>query len=106
MYREKKIGVVVSAYNEEEKIVQVIDTMPKFVDRIIVANDSSLDQISDVVAEHQKSAPDRFVLLYHDNRRGVGGEILTGYRWARENGLGITAVMAGDGQMDPIELSH
>ncbi|MBA7652982.1 hypothetical protein ES703_60822 [subsurface metagenome] len=34
MYKNKKIGVVVPAYNEEGFIEAVINTMPDFVDRI------------------------------------------------------------------------
>ena len=50
------------------------------------------------------SAPDathRVVPLRHDENRGVGAAIKTGYRRAREDGIDVVAVMAGDGQMDP-----
>jgi len=43
----------------------------------------------------------RVVPIQHDNNRGVGGAIKTGYQRALEDGLDITAVMGGDGQMDP-----
>src|SRR3972149_2473683 len=105
MYRNKKIAVVVPSYNEEERIGQVIETMPQFVDSIVVVDDASRDGTSRVVEDHQKSRPDRLFLVRHDRRRGVGGAILSGYEWANENGLEIVAVMAGDGQMDPRELT-
>jgi len=43
----------------------------------------------------------RVVPIQHDENRGVGGAIKTGYQRALEDGLDITAVMGGDGQMDP-----
>ncbi|MBE0683399.1 MAG: glycosyltransferase, partial [Anaerolineales bacterium] len=43
MYKDKTIGVVVPAYNEEILISQVINTMPAFVDKIVVVDDCSRD---------------------------------------------------------------
>ena len=37
---------------------------------------------------------------------GVGAAISSGYIWARDNAYDVTAVMAGDGQMDPLELDR
>jgi glycosyltransferase involved in cell wall biosynthesis len=38
------------------------------------------------------------------NNCGVGSAIARGYKWAKDHGIDCTAVMAGDGQMDPAEL--
>ncbi|MFC6889402.1 glycosyltransferase [Halorubrum trueperi] len=46
----------------------------------------------------------RVVPIRHERNRGVGGAIKTGYLRARRDGIGVTAVMAGDGQMDPDKL--
>ncbi len=43
MLSNKTIAVVVPAYNEETQIGMVIDSMPTFVDRIIIVNDCSWD---------------------------------------------------------------
>ncbi|OIB56104.1 glycosyltransferase family 2 protein [Natrialba sp. SSL1] len=43
----------------------------------------------------------RVVPIQHEENRGVGGAIKTGYKRALEDELDITAVMGGDGQMDP-----
>lgn len=48
----KTVAVVVPAYNEETQIGIVIDTMPDFVDRIIVVNDSSTDRTAFIVEEY------------------------------------------------------
>jgi hypothetical protein len=34
----------------------------------------------------------------------LGGAIITGYKWVRDNGIDISVVMAGDAQMDPKDL--
>nr|MBC8247538.1 glycosyltransferase [Deltaproteobacteria bacterium] len=44
MYREKKICVVVPAHNEEVLIVRTVETMPNFVDCIVVIDDASTDR--------------------------------------------------------------
>ncbi|SMO53994.1 glycosyltransferase family 2 protein [Halorubrum cibi] len=43
MYRGATIGVVVPAYNEEEFVGDVIETVPAFVDRVYVVDDCSTD---------------------------------------------------------------
>jgi glycosyltransferase involved in cell wall biosynthesis len=44
--------------------------------------------------------------ICHDENSGVGGAIKTGYRRALEDGIDVTAVMNGDGQMDPAILDR
>ena len=52
MYEGKTIAVVVPAYNEEKLIGGVLETMPDFVDLIIVVDDASTDQTLDVAASY------------------------------------------------------
>jgi len=49
MLNNKTIAVVVPAYNEEKQIGQVIETIPDFVDRIIIVNDCSTDKTEEIV---------------------------------------------------------
>ena len=49
MLNNKTIGVVIPAYNEAQQIELVLDSIPAFVDRIIVVNDCSKDQTAEVV---------------------------------------------------------
>ena len=104
MYREKRIGVVVPAYNEALLIGKVIETMPSFVDCIIVINDKSTDQTQSIVQKYVEQDAERIVLIDHEHNLGVGGAIITGYRYARDQQYDITVVMAGDAQMDPDDL--
>jgi len=57
---------------------------------------------SKVVNENYKK--DRIVLISHLKNASVGASIATGYKWCLDNNIDCTAVMGGDGQMDPNEL--
>jgi glycosyltransferase involved in cell wall biosynthesis len=152
MIKGKTVAVVIPAYNEEKQITSVIETMPDFVDRIVIVDDCSSDQTSQVVRSiidsgRVRGVPlpegvkqfqrtkynkaDRFlkklvelearrytpaetyigeepggkiVLIRHQVNASVGAAISTGYKWCRDQAIDCTAVMAGDGQMDPSEL--
>ena len=153
MIKDKTVAVVVPCYNEDKQIGMVIETMPEFVDKIVVVNDLSKDKTSEVVtaylkkypevhiparnydskgqlnniymtAEHvidqmnkeelrlftphkvvnEKPGHDRVILIEHIENGGVGAAIATGYKWCKDHDIDCTAVMAGDGQMDPSEL--
>ena len=103
MYKDKKIAVVVPCYNEETQIPQVIKTMPDYIDLIVMIDDNSTDKTVDIIKSYSKTN-EKIILIIHDSNRGVGGSIETGYIWARDNGVDVAVVMAGDGQMDPKDL--
>lgn len=46
----------------------------------------------------------KVVLISHQKNGGVGAAIASGYKYSRDHNIDCTAVMAGDGQMDPSEL--
>lgn len=104
MYRDKTVAVVVPAHNEQVLIHRVIKTMPDFVDKIVVVNDASTDETTEAVKGYVAEHPDRVVLIDLEKNQGVGGSIAEGYKWARDNEIDLTAVMAGDAQMDPDDL--
>jgi glycosyltransferase involved in cell wall biosynthesis len=103
MFEGSSIAVVVPCYNEETQIRAVIETMPAFVDRIIVVDDRSPDRTAEVVRECMAAHPN-VELLVHEENRGVGAGIATGYKRALELNMDVAVVMAGDGQMPPNEL--
>lgn len=104
MYKSKTVCVVVPAYKEEKLIGKVIETMPEFVDKMVVVDDKSPDRTAEVVQDYIDSGNERVVLIKHDENQGVGGAIASGYKWARDNKMDVTVVMAGDAQMDPEDL--
>ena len=103
MYKNKRIAAVIPAHNEETQIGRVIETMPDYVDLMIIIDDMSTDKTVEVVQEYQKTH-DRIELIEHETNKGVGGAIATGYKYARDNGIDIAVVMAGDGQMATEDL--
>lgn len=120
MYRNQKIGVVIPAYDEEEFVGDVIETVPAFADRIYPIDDGSTDRTWEIIqrrarrenaaiasAEADGVRSDRRVVpVRHESNRGVGGAIKTGYHRAYEDGMDVVAVAAGDGQMDLDDLDR
>lgn len=103
MFKNNTIAVVIPAYKEEVLIAKVITTMPAYVDHIIVVDDASPDKTREIVTGLCASMS-RLILLQHDFNKGVGAAIATGYKWARDQEINVTAVMAADFQMDPDDL--
>jgi glycosyltransferase involved in cell wall biosynthesis len=105
MYLQKTIAVVVPAYNEEKLIASTLMSIPPLVDRIIVVDDSSTDRTGEILKERTEEDK-RILLIEHISNQGVGAAIVAGYKKAIELNIDVTAVMAGDGQMDPNDLTN
>lgn len=106
MYKGKTVCVVVPAYNEEKLIGRVLETMPDYVDKVVVVDDKSTDKTAEIVIKAAEQSNGRIILIQHSENQGVGGAIASGYKWARDNKIDVTAVMAGDAQMDPADLPN
>jgi glycosyltransferase involved in cell wall biosynthesis len=104
MYKGKSVAVVVPAYNEEKLIGKVIETIPDYVDYLVVVDDLSKDQTVDIVNGYIEEVDGQIVLICMEKNVGVGGAIAAGYKWCRDHKIDATAVMAGDAQMDPSDL--
>ena len=104
MIKNKKIAVVIPAHNEEKMIGKVIETMPNFVDLIIVIDDASTDKTVKKASDAAKKFKKKTEIVVNKKNKGVGGAIVIGYYMAIAKKMDCTAVMAGDAQMDPAEL--
>jgi glycosyltransferase involved in cell wall biosynthesis len=98
MYRQLSVAAVIPAFNEERAILRAIDTVPGFVDHVVVVDDASLDATGQLASRRSVD------VVRHRANRGVGAAIVTGYRRVLDCGIDVAAVMAGDGQMDPEDL--
>ena len=106
MLEDARVVVVVPAFREAPRLGRVLESMPSFVDDILVVDDAS-DDGTRIVAQASAALDSRIDCIVHTINRGVGAAIVTGYRAALgESGRpnDAFAVMAGDGQMDPGDL--
>jgi glycosyltransferase involved in cell wall biosynthesis len=101
MIEGKTVAVVVPAHDEEQLVAVTIAGIPGFVERILVVDDAS----TDATVERARAVGDaRVEVIGHERNLGVGAAIVTGYKRALAQRMDVTAVMAGDNQMDPEEL--
>src|SRR5690349_2408918 len=104
MYRQLRTAVVIPAYNEERAIADAVASVPSFIDYIVIVDDASHDATSVRAHDAALARGGAFAVLRHDDNRGVGAALVSGYKEALERGCDVAAVMAGDGQMDPADL--
>ncbi|MEM2191836.1 MAG: glycosyltransferase [Archaeoglobaceae archaeon] len=103
MYKGKKIGVAIPAYNEEKNIGRVLSEIPEFVDRIYVVDDGSTDKTPEIVEEISKK-DHRVFLIRHEKNMGKGAATVTGWKRGIEDEMDVLVAMDGDAQMDPAYL--
>jgi len=96
------VCVVMPAKNESLLIAKSIDSIPAYVDWIIVVDDGSSDNTGEIARE---MIGNRGSVL-RTNGLGVGGAIAVGSQAALEidERDWIVVVMAGDGQMDSCDI--
>lgn len=105
MLEGRTIGIVIPAYNEQLLLPRTLDTMPAYVDFMFVINDCSKDNTAKILDEYAARDP-RIHPIHHEVNKGLGQSLIDGYVAARELGVDIVAVMAGDNQMSPADLEH
>ena len=103
MLYQRHIAVVIPAHREARHLARVVARLPDWVDRIIVVDDASPDETFEV-ARACAARDHRVEVIRLAYNQGVGAAITRGYARAVRRGAEVIAVMAGDDQMDPIEL--
>ena len=101
MYRGTRVAVVVPSFNVESRIAATLRAIPDFVDHVIVVDDGSTDSTSAHASVIGRTGQE---LLRHARNLGVGAAIASGYRRGLAGGADVLVVMAGDGQMHPMDL--
>jgi glycosyltransferase involved in cell wall biosynthesis len=95
---EVHVAAVVPAYNVAAELGDVLRQMPLVFRTIIVVDDASRDTTA-AVAERYAQLDHRILLVRHEENRGVGGAMVTGFAKALEAGADIIVKIDGDGQM-------
>lgn len=99
MFRDKKVVVVMPAYNAEHTLRMTHDEVMAqdgIVDEVIVVDDASCDN----TAEIARTLPNTTVLV-HPKNRGYGGNQKSCYRLAIEKGADIVIMVHPDYQYTP-----
>lgn len=99
MYRDKKISLVIPAYNEERLIRPTLDGVPELIDKVYVVDDASPDNNQNEVIIECAKKDHRIELIKHEVNQGPGGAIISGYLQSSKDGYDITVVVGGDNQM-------
>lgn len=92
------VAAIVPAYNVSAELGGVLRQIPPLFRTIIVVDDGSKDDTA-AVAERYAQLDPRIVVLRHDQNRGVGGAMITGFARAMEAGADVLVKVDGDGQM-------
>ena len=98
MFRDKKVAVVMPAYNAAKTLVQTYDEVMAqgIVDKVIIVDDASRD---DTVAVAKKLP--NTILFSHARNLGYGGNQKSCYRLAMAEGADIIIMVHPDSQYTP-----
>jgi glycosyltransferase involved in cell wall biosynthesis len=92
MLKTPKIFIIIPAYNEENKIAEVLLDLTNNYKNIVVVDDASEDKTADIVRKFPVT------LLEHKINRGQGAALETGNQYAFNNGAEIIVHFDADGQ--------
>jgi dolichol-phosphate mannosyltransferase len=92
------VAAVVPAYNVAATIASVLRQMPPLVKTIVVVDDASADDTA-AAAARCAQIDHRVLVVRHEQNRGVGGAMVTGFRTAINAGADVVVKVDGDGQM-------
>ncbi len=101
MVRNFKIVVVIPCYRVKKFIKNVIESIPEFVDEIIVVDDECPEGSGKYIESLNFS---NVHVIFHERNLGVGGAFLSGCKKALELNADVVVKIDGDGQMDLLYL--
>lgn len=97
MYRSFTIGLVIPAFNEAKLIKKTIQSVPDYVDQIVVVNDASTDTTAQELKHIAKTEP-RLTVIANPTNQGVGFSVVTGLKALLSHKIAVIGVIAGDAQ--------
>ncbi|WP_010478432.1 glycosyltransferase family 2 protein [Thermococcus zilligii] len=100
MLGEKKISVVIPAYNEEKGLPKVLERIPDFIDEVVVVDDGSSDGTCEVARAFAEKNP-KIKVIRLERNCGKGCAMREGVKNATGD---IVVFMDADGQHRPEEI--
>jgi glycosyltransferase involved in cell wall biosynthesis len=97
---QASISVVIPCYKVRSHILNVIAQIPESVSRIYVVDDCCPEGTGRYV-QSECEDPRVQPVIFHEQNKGVGGAMISGYRAALAAGATVVVKIDGDGQMDP-----
>ncbi|MDD4872418.1 MAG: bifunctional glycosyltransferase/class I SAM-dependent methyltransferase [Kiritimatiellae bacterium] len=106
---DKKILILIVAYNAEKTISSVLNRIPVEMlpgrTEVLVIDDSSSDATFSRAQANISDCPvSKITVLRNPVNQGYGGNQKIGYQYAIEKGFDIVALLHGDGQYAPEKL--
>jgi glycosyltransferase involved in cell wall biosynthesis len=99
--RQKKVIVVMPAYNAEKTLERTLNDIPRdWVDEIILVDDHSRDRTVEIARRLGLR------VFVHEKNKGYGGNQKTCYREALDLGGDIMVMVHPDHQYDPTVIPH
>lgn len=104
--KEKKIAVLVVAYNAENTLWGVLSRIPPHIEEklseIVVFDDASEDRTFEVGVEYKQSKRlEKLTIYRNEENLGYGGNQKKGYDYVIKKGYDIVVLLHGDGQYAP-----
>ena len=87
------IVLIIPVFNEEKKIKDVVKSVKRYCDELIIVNDGSNDHTKEIL-----ESLDGITLVNHKSNQGIGSATKTGIKKAIEIGAEYILKFDGDGQ--------
>jgi glycosyltransferase involved in cell wall biosynthesis len=98
---EKRVAIVIPAYNEEQTISEVIRSLKRHgFGTLIVVDDGSCDRTGELASQED------VIVLRHILNRGLGGALGTGIAAALRLGAEAIVTFDADGQHNPDDIAR
>ncbi len=96
MHNNYSVSLIIPAMNESATLTSIIDSIPEYVDEIIVIDGRSKDNTFEIASNHP-----RVTKVLRQRSRGKGAALSLGFAVAT---CDLVAIIDADGSMDPAEL--
>jgi glycosyltransferase involved in cell wall biosynthesis len=96
VHNNYSVSLIIPAMNESATLTSIIDSIPTYVDEIIVIDGRSKDNTYEIASNHP-----RVNKVLRQRSRGKGAALSLGFAMAT---CDLVAIIDADGSMDPAEL--